>query len=109
MTLFPLNAPKGVNTGFVAAAEFILRAPGGRITWGLGFICLLFAGWGLTKLDSRVDMDALLPSESRGAQTMDYIAQHFGGIEFVFVNLKGDLRDPVVLHGIEALATGSTH
>jgi len=103
LTLFPLKAPKSLNTGFVGAAEVILRVPGGRTIWGLGFLCLVSAGWGLTKLDSRVDMDALLPSESRGAQAMDYIAQHFGGSEFVFVNLEGDLRDPVVLHGIEAL------
>jgi len=104
LTLFPLNPPKSVGTGFLGAAQVILRFSRGRAVWGVGAVCVCLAGWGLTKLDSRVDMEALLPSESRGAQAMDYIAQHFGGSEFVFVNLEGDLRDPVVLHGIEALA-----
>ena len=55
------------------------------------------------KLDSRVDMNALLPADSRGSMAMDYMAEHFGGSEFVFIRVDGNLQSPVTLHGIEAL------
>ena len=50
-------------------------------------------------------MNALLPADSRGSMAMDYMADHFGGSEFVFIRVDGNLQSPVTLHGIEALTT----
>ena len=104
LILVPLKSPQSSTGGFLKLAEVILEARFGKLLWAVGGLCFILALIGLHRLDSRVDMDALLPAESRGTKAMAYMAEHFGGSEFVFIHLKGELKEPVVIHGLEALA-----
>ena len=103
LTVFPLNSPVSGGSGLVRLAEWVLAKRGGALLSLAGSLCAILACVRIFKLDSRVDMNALLPADSRGSMAMDYMAEHFGGSEFVFIRVDGNLQSPLTLHGIEAL------
>ena len=103
LTLVPLRPHTGSVAGFDGLAAVILKIQNRRLLMGgLATITIAMA-LSLSSLDSRVNLSALLPSQSRGLQSLDYIETHFGGGDFVFIRFKTDLENPTALHAMESL------
>ncbi len=69
-------------------------------TGALTLVAAVFAG----RVDSRLDTTAFFDEGSPPAEADAFLRRHFGGSQFIQVQIKGDLNDPAVLREVQLLA-----
>jgi uncharacterized protein len=75
-----------------------------RLGVGVGLLCVLVLGVVLAGgVDSRVDQSAFYSEGSPPDLGERFLAEHFGGAQFIQVLVQGDLREPVHLRRIERM------
>ncbi|MFO0547419.1 MAG: MMPL family transporter [Polyangiaceae bacterium] len=75
-----------------------------RVAVAIGAIALTaVAGVYASRVDSRMDTGAFFDKGSPPAQAEEFMGKHFGGSQFIQIQVKGDVTDPAVLREIQLL------
>ena len=76
-----------------------------RRGWALAAIALLLglAGVAISRIQNRIDSTNFFRTGSEPALAETFLAQHFGGSQFIQVAFSGDLNQPAVLRELVAL------
>ncbi len=75
-----------------------------RMVVGIG--CLALAGvaaFFAARVDSRMDTAAFFDEGSPPDEAFDFMGRHFGGAQFIQIQVKGDMTDPAVLREVQLL------
>jgi len=76
-----------------------------RVAFGIGCAAVAIAASFFTsRVDSRLDTTAFFDKGSPPAEADDLMHRHFGGSQFLQVEVMGDLNDPAVLREVQYLA-----
>lgn len=90
--------PTGVMARFCAFAQ-TRRLPIGVAAGVLSAVGLIFA----VQVDTRMDNAAFFAKGSPPDQAERFLGEHFGGSQFIQLQVEGDMTDPHVLREIQAL------
>jgi predicted RND superfamily exporter protein len=91
--------PTGVMARFCAFAQ-ARRLPVGVAVGVVSAAGLVFA----VQVDSRMDNAAFFAKGSPPDQAERFLGDHFGGAQFIQLQVEGDMTDPHVLREVQALA-----
>ncbi|HDM90504.1 MAG TPA: RND family transporter [candidate division WOR-3 bacterium] len=69
-----------------------------KVILSLGIVILLFALFGVKNITTSVNLAEYFPENSMIRKSSELLREHFGGDLPIQMLIKGDLKDPVVLH-----------
>ncbi len=107
LVLIPLRGKPEATIPWLARAMGRLAAASSRRRWafGMGAAALaLAASFFTSRVDSRLDTTAFFDAGSPPAQADEFMHRHFGGSQFLQVEVEGDMNDPAVLREVQLLA-----
>lgn len=75
-----------------------------RLSLGLTLALVAAAAFYASRVDSMLDTTAFFEEDSPPAQADAFMQRHFGGSQFLQVQIRGDMNDPVVLREVQLFA-----
>jgi hypothetical protein len=107
LVLIPLRGKPEATIPWLARMMGRLAAASSQKRWAFGIGCAalaLGASFFTSRVDSRLDTTAFFDAGSPPAQADEFMRRHFGGSQFLQVEVEGDMNDPAVLREVQLLA-----
>ncbi len=102
-----LLGPKRKASGWSASAMMVsISTAAGTWRGTAGLLLLVVSATAaifVTRVDARMDNAAFFESGSEPDLSERFLAEHFGGSQFIQVQVKADLKDPAVLLQVQTL------
>jgi len=106
LVISPMKGRTGPTLVWLSEAMARLSTWTQRQRLGVGVatgVIALVACFFATRVDSRLDTTAFFDADSPPAEADAFLQRHFGGSQFIQIQIKGDMTDPAVLREVQYL------